>query len=168
MTTAWGETTDGENGGDIDLYAEVYVGRASAENADEMANFVFKTLAYESSTSAYKKKILMVGEHLGFGGVSEYAKNSLEESEREFQSWLYNHRIYKRFLIFRDTLYQKRCELGTNDIMVKSNLNQYGIINHLGHAGHNHVMHRYLTGMPILSIIHYHLCLFSGLHSGQF
>jgi len=59
----------------------VYVGRASAENENEISNFIYKTLAYENapSSSPFLRNALTVGEHLGFGGVSEYAKSSMEE-----------------------------------------------------------------------------------------
>lgn len=39
----WGESNDGEGGGDVDLIAEVYVGRAPVETFQEVSNFVKKT-----------------------------------------------------------------------------------------------------------------------------
>jgi PKD repeat protein len=60
----WGESTDGEDGGDIDLVAEVYVGRVCADNANDVSNFTDKTIAYlESTDNNYLKKVLMLGEH---------------------------------------------------------------------------------------------------------
>ncbi len=47
---AWGEPTDGEDGGDIDLFAEVYVGRAPVADFIELRNFVNKTVQYETVT----------------------------------------------------------------------------------------------------------------------
>ncbi len=75
----WGEPNDGTNGYMIDLVAEVFVGRAAADNATEAARFVNKTLGYYADTTSYLGKVLMCGEHLGFGGDSEYAGNSLDE-----------------------------------------------------------------------------------------
>jgi len=76
----WGEPNDGPGGGDVDLSAEVYIGRVSAENTDEMANWVYKDIAYENSASdPYRLNAMMVGEYLGFGGVSDYATDSMEE-----------------------------------------------------------------------------------------
>lgn len=75
----WGEPNDGENGGDVDLIAEVFIGRASAGNVTEADRFVTKHLSYLSRTDDRIDDILLAGEHLGFGGVSEYAANSLEE-----------------------------------------------------------------------------------------
>ncbi len=137
----WGEPTDGENGGDVDLYAEIYIGRASAENADEMANFLHKTLTYENSTSAYKKKILMLGEHLGFGGISEYAKDNMEEIRKGSSNHGYTTTGFASDSSFSvDGLYQKDTDWGKSDIISRINLNQYSVINHLGHAGFNYVM----------------------------
>ena len=48
----WGEPTDGPSGGDVDLAAEVYVGRVAANNEAEMANWVYKTIAYENTASS--------------------------------------------------------------------------------------------------------------------
>ena len=77
--TWWGERTDGEGGGEVDLIAEVSVGRASVGGTAEADIFVNKTLAYLNSGDPYLEKVLMVGEYLGFGGVSDYAASSLEE-----------------------------------------------------------------------------------------
>jgi len=75
----WGEPNDGEGGGDVDLIAEVFIGRACASNVTEANRFVTKHLSYVSRTDDRIDDILLAGEHLGFGGVSEYAANSLEE-----------------------------------------------------------------------------------------
>ncbi|MEA2029995.1 MAG: C25 family cysteine peptidase, partial [candidate division Zixibacteria bacterium] len=75
----WGEPNDGEGGGDVDLLAEVYVGRAPAGNATEADRFVTKTLSYLNRSDLQLDNVLLAGEYLGFGGVSDYAANSLEE-----------------------------------------------------------------------------------------
>ncbi|MBU8934059.1 MAG: hypothetical protein KOO62_08620 [candidate division Zixibacteria bacterium] len=75
----WGEPYDGEGGGDVDLVAEVFVGRAAAGDLVEAERFVTKTLHYLNRTDPLLNKVLLAGEHLGFGGISEYAASSLEE-----------------------------------------------------------------------------------------
>ena len=75
----WGEPTDGDGGGDVDLVGEVYVGRASVGNATEAARFVDKTIWYLNNQHTQPEKVLLVGEYLGFGGASEYAGNTLDE-----------------------------------------------------------------------------------------
>ncbi|MBU8932776.1 MAG: hypothetical protein KOO62_02105 [candidate division Zixibacteria bacterium] len=75
----WGEPTDGEGGGDIDLLPEVGVGRISAETTEEANNMVTKSLAYLESEAAYLSKVVLVGEQLGFGGLGEYGGYAMEE-----------------------------------------------------------------------------------------
>jgi len=60
----WGEYSDGPDGDEVDLYAEVYVGRAPVDSEEELSNFVFKTLSYEKSNDPYLRNVQMVGEYL--------------------------------------------------------------------------------------------------------
>ncbi|MBN1281103.1 MAG: PKD domain-containing protein [Candidatus Thermoplasmatota archaeon] len=60
----WGERYDGDGGGDVDLIAEVYVGRAAVGDALEADNFVHKTLAYMSTGGYSSGPVVMVGEYL--------------------------------------------------------------------------------------------------------
>ena len=65
----YGEPNDGPAGGEVDLMAEVYVGRAPVDSASELSNFVRKTINYESSSNApYLRDVWMVGELLWSGG----------------------------------------------------------------------------------------------------
>ena len=63
----WGEPTDGPNGTDVDLFAEVHIGRAPVRNAVEMSNFIYKLLRYENASAddEYLRTTLMIGEALG-------------------------------------------------------------------------------------------------------
>jgi hypothetical protein len=74
----WGEPTDGENGGEVDLVAEVCVGRASVENTAEAQRFVQKTLMYLSSRQWYLTKVLMCGEYL-WDGIVSYGCQYMDE-----------------------------------------------------------------------------------------
>ncbi|MDM8522623.1 C25 family cysteine peptidase [Desulfococcaceae bacterium HSG8] len=137
----WGEPNDGENGGDVDLMAEVYVGRASAEDAEEMSNFVYKTMNYENSTSSYKNSALMVGEYLGLGGVSEYAKNSMEEIRLGSSEHGYSTAGFAEDSSYTtDTLYERDSSWDEYFIIAEINSDAYAVINHLGHANYNYVM----------------------------
>jgi hypothetical protein len=60
----WGEPHDGEGGGDVDLVAEVYVGRASVGDTNETNNFVQKTISYMNTGGYSSGPALMVGEYL--------------------------------------------------------------------------------------------------------
>jgi hypothetical protein len=60
----WGELHDGEDGGDVDLVAEVYIGRASVGDINETNNFVQKTISYMNTGGYSSGPALMVGEYL--------------------------------------------------------------------------------------------------------
>jgi len=77
--TKWGEPVDGTGGGDIDLLSEVGVGRFPVSSADEVYFMINKILGYENDLTGYANRVGMLGERLGFGGVSEFAKPILEE-----------------------------------------------------------------------------------------
>jgi hypothetical protein len=65
----WGEPQDAEPGhGDVDLLAEVYVGRAPVDTPDEVATFVSKTVRYEQSGTPNASKALFLAEFLGPDG----------------------------------------------------------------------------------------------------
>ena len=76
----WGEPDDGENGSDVDLIAEIYVGRACADNVLEIDNFVTKTISYMNTDfdEEYLKETWMVGEYLGEHGVASWGGNYLD------------------------------------------------------------------------------------------
>jgi len=75
----WGEPTDGEGGGDIDLLADVHVGRFCANSVSEVTNLVNKTLAYVSSNDRSLQNVLVAGEQLRFGGLGEYGGYAMDE-----------------------------------------------------------------------------------------
>ena len=62
--TVWGEPTDGEGGKDVDLLAEVYVGRAPVETNAEVTTFVSKVVAYEQKGTPNADAALLLGEYL--------------------------------------------------------------------------------------------------------
>ncbi|MFC1475385.1 C25 family cysteine peptidase [Candidatus Zixiibacteriota bacterium] len=74
----WGEPGDGVGGGEVDLLAEVYVGRAAVDDTAEVRRFVEKTIQYAVSDLPYLADVLSCGEELGFGGEWEYAAGALE------------------------------------------------------------------------------------------
>lgn len=52
----YGEQTDGEGGGEVDLLAEVAIGRFSVGTSPELSNIVRKSISYEDSTDKYLHK----------------------------------------------------------------------------------------------------------------
>ena len=144
--TLWGESNDGPDGKDVDLYAEVYIGRASAGDANEMSNFIYKTMAYENDDAgaAYLRTALMVGEHLGFGGVSEYGKESMEEIRLGSSEHGYSTAGFATCPSFTvDTLYEKDGMWAKSDVIEKINSNSFSVFNHVGHANYYTAMKLY-------------------------
>lgn len=137
-----GEPGDGAGGGEVDLYAEVYVGRASVGDEVEAGRFVSKTIGYLTCQDNYLDRVLMCGEHLGFGGESEYAGNSMDEivdgSDRHgyitvgIPSVLYGvEKLYDRDYPGRDW----------PDFEIKDRMNAgLHVINHLGHGSVHYAM----------------------------
>ncbi len=61
----YGETSDGPGGGDIDMYADVYVGRLSCDNSQEVQRVLDHILLYEKNPpSGYLPKIVYFSEYL--------------------------------------------------------------------------------------------------------
>jgi len=143
----WGEPTDGPGGADVDLMAEVSIGRASAENAQEMSNFVYKTLAYENESDAEPslRKVLMIGEQLGFGGPSEYADSSMEEIRLGSNKHGYTTTGFATCPLFNvKTLYDSPTFTWSKQTLIDSiNSERFSIFNHLGHANADYVMKLY-------------------------
>ncbi len=151
----WGEPCDGmdfsHNGWDVDLSAEVYVGRASVGKISEIKNFVKKTLDYENSEDDYLSKALWAGEYIGFGGIATFAAymkdqnigecyddgyvtSGLPENIFEYYSENLSH-VYKNGYTV-DRLYQLYTNTrnwGTQDIISRLNDGVH-LINHLGHS----------------------------------
>ncbi len=85
----WGEPTDGEGGGDVDLVAEVYVGRAPVDTVAEAVRFVEKTVRYEQGGHGNAEQGLFLGGQLGGGAQGGDALDPLLPSFAEFTiSWL--------------------------------------------------------------------------------
>lgn len=139
--TLWGESTDGPDGSIPDMLSEVYLGRFPVETVEELSNIVQKTLIHLNGGTA--EKILFAGEHLGFGGISEHAKPSMEEV------WFggaptsyYTRGFVADPHLERDTIYAGAFpkdgygvpQWKAKDIGAKLNTNQFGIVNHLGHG----------------------------------
>ncbi len=64
----FGEPTDGESGGEVDLLAEVYVGRAPVDTVAEVNTFVEKTVRYETQAHGRLTNALFIAEYLGTAG----------------------------------------------------------------------------------------------------
>lgn len=140
----WGEPNDGEDGGDVDLRAEAYIGRACVGDESEVSNFVMKTLAYEQTPidDLYLRKALIVGEYVESYGVAEWGGNYKDEvingSSNHGYSTVgvpdgeYNiSKLYDRDWANHDW--------PKSEIISRINTG-FNIINHLGHAWYDYNM----------------------------
>ncbi len=139
----WGEnaTQNGYNDEDeADLLSEVYVGRACVDAEDEVSNFVMKTLGYDASTDPYIFTALMVGEYLGFPGVSEYGGNYKD---------LIIPLIPESFVV--DTLYDRDGTWSKYELMSILNTETPHLINHLGHGNVQYALKMGVTDIASLT-----------------
>lgn len=100
----YGEPNDGPDGGEVDLMAEVYVGRAPVDSAEELSNFVTKTISYEQSAGdPYLKEVWMVGELLWEEGgcAAEEAVNRSDVTNPEG--------VLNSVRRFRDVAFNEEC-----------------------------------------------------------
>ncbi len=181
----YGEPTDGVGGGDVDLYAEIYVGRAAVENPTELQNFVMKTLTYDSrSNDEYLPRISMVGEYLGFGGVSEYAKDSMEQirlggSYDGYFTYGFKNHVQPDFFDFNTIdcmpsnpsccwpLYEKEYYWPKSDLIDLMNSGVH-VFNHLGHANYTYDMKLSTSDLSLLTNSDYFFAYSQGCDPGGF
>ena len=170
----YGERTDGVGGGDVDLYADIYVGRAPVANSTELENFVNKTLTYATTTSDYLSLITMLGEHLGFGGVAEYAKDAMEQvrlggSYDGYFTYGFANHEQTNFFDF-DTSVNLYDKDGTWSKSALINLMNNGkhLFNHLGHANYTYDMKLTTSDLSSLSNTDYFFAYSQGCNPGGF
>jgi len=130
----WGEPNDGDNGGDVDLIAEIYIGRACIESISEVNNFVEKTIK-QIELYNFTNQILMVGEKLSSKPITwggDYLDEIIDGSN--------NNSIITTGFPQNDTeietLYERDSpnnDWQTSDIIDSINDEPY-IINHMGHS----------------------------------
>ncbi|MFO8077392.1 MAG: C25 family cysteine peptidase [Thermoplasmatota archaeon] len=141
----WGEPTDGENGGDVDLFAEVYVGRAPVDSTADVDRFVTKTIAYmqENPNAEYLNKVLMAGEHLGDYGIASWGGNYLDLMIDASSADGYNTTGIPSDRYQIETLYDRDWP-ETNDWPAEELVNRINngihILNHDGHAYYQYNM----------------------------
>ncbi len=166
----WGEIHDGENGEDIDFFAEVYIGRATIENSQEVQNFVNKTIAYVNldPNSDYLKKVSLMGEHIGedyWGG---------DALDRLIDGAFYNNKItvgLPSHELDIETLYDENWPYNQWPKQEVINLINSGvhIINHHGHSGTDLNM-KILSNPDVLGLTNEKLCFIysAGCSPGYF
>lgn len=148
----WGEENDGEAGGDIDWLAEVYVGRISADNADEAANHINKIILYE--TIEGRQKTLMLGENLASDPLI-WGGDRLD--------WVHEHLINME----ASKLYDRDGVWNSNELVELININDYNWINHLGHSNPVSNMKLHHNDVESMSNQNYFLVYSQGCYAGS-
>jgi len=175
----WGEPTDGEGGADVDLMAEVYVGRACVGSTNEVANFVGKTRAYLAlSEAAYLKKASFVGEYLGDYGVASFGGNYLDQMIDGSSADGYTTVGISSTDYTIDTLYDRDWpgfdpnnpwNTGWPPVEIENRINQgVHIINHLGHSSYGYNMRLENNDVAALSNNDYGFIYSQGCMAGGF
>lgn len=140
----WGEQSDGVGGGDIDLWAEIAVGRFPVANEAETYYLTAKTIAYEDSASSYLNRASMVGERLDFGGIADFAKPYLEEVRLGSNSHYYTTTGFASNPWFDTsrTLYDQdwNPDRWPSSELAKLANSGVALINHLGHGNTYYAM----------------------------
>jgi len=170
----YGEPTDGVGGSDVDMYAEIYVGRTTVANATELENFIKKTLTYATTTSEYLALITMLGEHLGFGGVAEYAKDAMEQirlggSFDGYFTYGFENHEQANFYDFDTSvnLYDKDGTWSKGALINLMNSGKH-LFNHLGHANYTYDMKLTTSDLSSLTNTDYFFAYSQGCMPGGF
>jgi Peptidase family C25/Propeptide_C25 len=152
----WGESNDGEGGGDIDWYSEVYVGRIPADNSSEALYHINKIIAFETSTTS-PYKTLLVGEKLNsdpltWGGdrmdwVYQYM-DAMPKTELYDRDWAGNSWPKSQALTY-------------------INSEEHHWINHLGHSSVTYNMKMYNSDVFSMTNNEYLFVYTQGCYSGS-
>jgi hypothetical protein len=147
-----GDSIYGE-AGEEDLYAEVFVGRATVDTPMEVENWTYKTITYEESSNGQLHEALWVGEKLDFITYGGDSKDKILPLLPENYS--------------ATTLYDRDKTFGRN--AVKGQLNQgKHLVNHLGHASEHMVMGLDRNDVNDLHNTDYYFAYSQGCYAGAF
>jgi hypothetical protein len=148
----WGEPTDGDGGGEVDLVAEVFVGRSCADTTAEVTRFINKTVWYLENQHAHPEKVLLVGEYLGFGGVGDYGGNYMDELVDGSSAHGYTTVGFPSELVVVSKLYDRDWpghDWPKSELINRINASVH-IVNHLGHGDVEYAMKLYNSDIPQL------------------
>jgi len=117
----WGECNDGIGGNDIDLIAEVFVGRAPVSNAGEADNFVNKTIWYSTRSHNNHDSVTLLGSRLDSLTSGSYSSEAIREQVLP-DDWRYTE------------LYDSVATWTGADLVAQLNAGTH-FVHHLGHSG---------------------------------
>ena len=166
----YGEENDGPGGGEVDLLAEIHVGRIPVDSAQEISNFVAKQLAY--TAAAPPPDVCMVGGYLGFGGVGDWAGNYKDEIKDGSEAHGYvtvgflDSILSPTYTV--STLYDDPTEDWPPSQLI--GIIEAGVhaINHLGHADVAYVLKLQNSDVDALTNTSYFVGYSQGCYAGAF
>jgi hypothetical protein len=137
----WGEPSDGDEGQKVDLFGEVYVGRACIDIISDAYNFVDKTIDYIESGGYSSGKNLMVGEYL-WENPDTWGGDYMDEIVDGANTNGYTTIGIPSDIYETDYLYDRDWSGNSwPKSAIKSKINQGAlIINHLGHSSYGYNM----------------------------
>lgn len=165
----WGEPHDGANGGDVDLVAEVYVGRACVGDSFEVDNFIHKTVSYVYTNDSYLKKVLMAGEYL-WDDPDTYGDDYMDELINGSSAHGYTTVGIPSDNYTIDKLYDHEWpdhNWPKEEIINRINNNVH-IINHLGHSWYDYNMKMEIADVDALTNTRYFFAYSQGCDNGGF
>lgn len=165
----WGEPHDGANGGDVDLVAEVYVGRACVGDSFEVDNFIHKTVSYVYTNDSYLKKVLMAGEYL-WDDPDTYGDDYMDELINGSSAHGYTTVGIPSDNYTIDKLYDHEWpdhNWPKEEIINRINNNVH-IINHLGHSWDHYNMKMEIADVDALTNTRYFFAYSQGCDNGGF
>lgn len=165
----WGEPKDGDNGGDVDLIAEVYVGRACVGDSDEVDNFIHKTISYIYTVDPYQEKVLMVGEFL-WPDPDTYGGDYMDELINGSTANDYNTTGIPSDDYTIDKLYDRDWpgHDWPKEELIDRIDNNVHFINHLGHSAFNYNMKLFIDDADALTNTRYFFAYSQGCDNGGF
>jgi len=149
----WTGPENGTAGEEADFFAEVYVGRATVDTAQEAMNFVNKTVTYEQTPQAnYLKKALMIGNTLDPITEGGNGKDRTSDIIPQYTTT----RLYSR-----DGTYDRAAVINEMN-------NGTHIVNHDGHSNYLTVMGLYRSDVDSLTNTEYFMVYSLGCYSAAF
>jgi hypothetical protein len=165
----WGEPTDGEGGADVDLYADVYVGRACVDNTADANAFVTKSVSYleVNESDPYMCNALFLSEYLGDYGIASYGSPYMNQlingsSDDGYTTVGIPDSDYNII-----TYYDDVNPWDASDLMAAINSGMH-YINHLGHASPDYNMKMMTYDVDELTNTKYCFIFTQGCDSGWF
>jgi len=139
----WGEPRDGGDLSDVDLLAEVYVGRAPVGNMEEVNNFVGKTVAFlDGGGYGDGANVLSVGELLWYN-PDTYGGDYMDELYDFCNASNVETNGIPSDVFDVQRLYDRDAEYGQwpmNEVWDLLDAGEFDIINHLGHSSYGYNM----------------------------